>query len=266
MSARPFVGLVTDFGRTDTYVGSMHAVIHGLAPDARIVDLTHAVPAQNVAVGAWRIATAWDVLPPGAVVVGVVDPGVGSARRGVAARIGDRWFVGPDNGLVSRVADRHRVDAAWVLGDDRWHRTPSSATFHGRDVFAPVAGHIVAGVDGTQLGLALRPSDLVRLPPPLVERDGATLRAEIVDIDRFGNLITAARSADLGGLALHSVAGREIPRGRTFSDVAAGQFVAYVGSHDTVEVARRDGHAASALHLEVGDKLPFVLHDSHGGD
>lgn len=259
MTLRPLVALLSDFGLDDVYVGAMRAVIHGLAPDARIIDLTHAVPAQNVPVGAWRLATAWDVLPAGAVVVGVVDPGVGSDRRGVAVRAAGRWFVGPDNGLVSRVLERHRADAACVLDDTRWHRERVSPTFHGRDIFASVAGHILNGIEGFELGLALRPSDLVRLPPPKVEREGRTLRAEIVDVDRFGNLITAATEADLAGAELRGVAGRDMPHGRTFADVPPGQFVAYVGSNGTVEVARRDGHAASALHLQVGDRLSFDL-------
>src|SRR5579871_1946739 len=147
MSAPGIVALLTDFGLADGYVGVMKGVILGIAPGAQVVDLSHDVPPQDIASGAWLLSTAWRSFPAKTVFVAVVDPGVGTERRPVALIAGERYFVGPDNGLFSDVLDASPAERAVILDDAAYFATPHpSATFHGRDIFAPCGAHLVAGV------------------------------------------------------------------------------------------------------------------------
>src|SRR5262249_38210989 len=151
----PVVALLTDFGTADGYVGVMKGVLLGIAPRAQVVDLSHDVPPQQIATGAWILHTAWRYFPPDSIFVCVVDPGVGGARRPVALRAGDRLFVGPDNGLFSYILASEPPESAVILDNPRFHLTAPSATFHGRDIFAPAAGHLAAGVPLASLGTSL---------------------------------------------------------------------------------------------------------------
>lgn len=249
------ITLTTDFGAADGYVGAMKGVILNLVPHVTLVDISHAVPPQDVHHGAHVLATAAPYFPPGTVHVAVVDPGVGSARHGIALQTPGATFVGPDNGLFTPFL-RERT-ACVALTRPTTHRHPVSATFHGRDVFAPVAAHLAHGLPLAALGPSV--DDPLALPDPQPRRlpDGR-LRAEVVYIDRFGNLVTNIRPlAELeqkGGLGdIRIVVGDEsLAVCRTYADVAPGALLALVGSDGHLEIALREGSAAERLGLGVG--------------
>ncbi len=250
------VTLTTDFGEADGYVGAMKGVILSLAPNATLVDISHAVRRQDVRHGARILATAAPFFPVGAIHVAVVDPGVGSARRGIALRTPCATFVGPDNGLFTPFL-RERV-ACVVLANPATHRTPVSATFHGRDVFAPVAAHLSNGLPLTELGPPV--DDPVSLSEPQPQRlpDGR-LRVEVVNVDHFGNLVTNLRlregeRVNLGDLRI-VVGGVSLAVQRTYADVEKGGLLALVGSDGYLEIAVREGSAAERLGLGVGATL-----------
>lgn len=250
------ITLTTDFGTTDGYVGAMKGVILGLAPNATLVDISHDVPPQDVRHGARILATAAPFFPPGVIHVAVVDPGVGSARRGIALRTADATFVGPDNGLFTPFLPERL--ACVVLTNPVTHRRPISATFHGRDIFAPVAAHLAQGLPLTELGPVV--DDPVSWPDPRPRRlpDGR-LRAEVVYVDRFGNLVTNVglaewKSADLRDLRI-VVGGVSVTVCRTYADVEKGTLLALVGSDGYLEIAVREGSAAERLGLDVGATL-----------
>src|SRR5215212_7192244 len=190
--SRP-IFFLTDFGLADTYVGIVKAVILQVAPDARIVDLTHDIPPQDVRAGAFALLTAAPYLPEDAVVLAVVDPGVGTDRRPVAVQAGRRTFVGPDNGLFSWVVDA--ASKAVVLDRPRFWLPTVSATFHGRDLFGPAAAHLARGVPLTELGSTV--GTIHPIPFPAVRRHLDThgrvhaAHGEIIHVDRYGNLITS---------------------------------------------------------------------------
>jgi S-adenosyl-L-methionine hydrolase (adenosine-forming) len=256
------ITLLTDFGLRDAYVGAMKGVILGVAPDARIVDISHEVAPQDVVEGAWLLAAAFRYFPPGAVHVAVVDPEVGSNRRAVAAEAGGWRFVGPDNGVLSWALEDAGDVTAVELTNDRYFRPEVSRTFHGRDVFAPVAAHLASGVPLEDLGP--RVHDLARLPvpEPVVERDRIT--CEIVHVDRFGNCVTGLTGAKLDAWAAGrpldvSVAGRSLgPPRATYAEVDPGEPLALVESTGRLEVAVRNGDAAADLALARGWQITIT--------
>jgi S-adenosyl-L-methionine hydrolase (adenosine-forming) len=241
--------LLTDFGTDDVYVGVMKAVLLGICPAARIVDLTHAIPPQDVRLGALALADAVPYLPAGAVVVAVVDPGVGSERAALAARAGGRYFVGPDNGLLSWCLD---ADAAVVrLAEPRYRLSPLSDTFHGRDVFAPAAAHLLNGLPLDRLGPPAGSWRGLERPAPTRRPDGG-LDAHVIAVDRFGNLILDLGRADLPARPAFEVAGqRTIGLVRSYAG-AGGCLAALVGSFGRVELAWPNGSAAARLGVGVG--------------
>jgi S-adenosylmethionine hydrolase len=259
----PLISFLSDFGTRDPWVAICRGVILRLAPEVRLLDISHEVPAFDVAAGARTLAAVVPELPVG-VVLAVVDPGVGTDRRGVGVRTvrGD-LLVGPDNGLLLPAAEAlGGVAAAHELTADRDRRQSGAATFHGRDVFAPAAAHLALGVDLAAFGAAVPAAALVRLAPPVaVVRDGLLL-APVVAIDAFGNVDLGATRGDLE-IALGTVSGGErllvgagggtvVPWGITFGDVAAGDALLYENSLGLVALAVREGRAADRLQLEVG--------------
>jgi S-adenosylmethionine hydrolase len=248
--------LLTDFGTDDVYVGVMKAVVLGICPTAALVDLTHAIPPQDVLLGALALADAAPYLPAGAVAVAVVDPGVGSDRPALAARVEGRLFVGPDNGLLS-LCLRGEVEAV-RLEEPRYRLPRVSSTFHGRDVFAPAAAHLLNGVPLEALGPAVDSWVRLERPAPVARADGA-LEAHVVAVDRFGNLILDVRPDDLGPRPTFAVAGRRVVGlARSYADAGSG-LAALVGSFGRVELAQPNGSAAAAL--GVGRGATVVVSD-----
>ena len=253
------ITLLTDFGLEDGYVAAMKGVMATLAPEARLVDLTHLVPPQDVASGRFRLLTIAPYFPPGTIHLAVVDPGVGTARRAVAIRSASgSCFVGPDNGLLLGALETDPPVMAVELSEPRFWRTPTpSATFHGRDVFAPVAAHLARGVDLEEVGRTIAPETLVRLDLGRWRMlpDGA--EGTIQAMDRFGNLISSIPGSVLAGHAswTASIRGRTVAGLRTYGEVPSGEPLALVGSHGFVEVAVHRGDARSALRAAIGDPV-----------
>ncbi|MCX7622832.1 MAG: SAM-dependent chlorinase/fluorinase [Thermomicrobium sp.] len=252
-------GIVTfasDYGMEDNYVAQVKGAMLSRSRTLTIVDVTHSIPPQDVWEGAFQLATAWSSFPPGTVHLAVVDPGVGTERRAVALLADEHLFVLPDNGLATLVLAEARSLAAWMLDRDDLFRHPVSATFHGRDLFGPVAAALAAGLAPDQVGTPIDPAGLQRLPIPAVERTADSVRGPIVSIDRFGNARTLIRRDQLPGapheLVVECGPLRLAGIRRTFADVAPGEPVAYIGSHGGLEIAVRDRNAARTWQLHRG--------------
>jgi S-adenosylmethionine hydrolase len=283
MNTRPIITLTTDFGVADGYVGTMKGVILDIAPHAQLVDITHEITPQDVRQTAYVLYTATPFFPPHTVHLVVVDPGVGSARRPIAVRSAWGTFVGPDNGVFSYVmaaavadGESTQIEAVVELANPRYRLLQVSHTFHGRDIFAPAAAHLAAGVPIDQLGPAV--PDPVTLPLPRLEVSPNVVRGEVLHADHFGNVITSIGRLLWSGdeLSLEPVfrgrsgqkarfqadqahvmaGGREIPRlHRTYADVKPGEVLALVGSEGHVEIAVREGSGADRLNLRPGDPV-----------
>lgn len=259
-----FITLLTDFGIRDGYVGIMKGVIYRIAPDAKIADLSHTIAPQNILEGALVWSRSYAFFPEGAVHVAVVDPGVGTQRRPIAARLGKFFFVCPDNGLITAILEETEKAGGAVefvhLDRPRYWLPQVSNVFHGRDIFSPVAAHLASGVPLRELGSPI--TDPARLALPRPQRTAQGWKAEIIGIDHFGNLNTNVNRQDLLGPGLEpqnlrvSIAGREI-RGlaKTFGDHARGELVALIDSDDSLAIAVVNGNAAQELNIEFGDPV-----------
>lgn len=244
------ITLLTDFGDADTYVGQVKGALLTVSPSVRWVDLTHRVPPQDVRVGAFLLWTAVAAFPPGTVHLAVVDPGVGSARRAVAARsAAGHLFVGPDNGLLGPAIDAlGGLAAAVELTEPSFWGPRRSSTFHGRDLFAPVAAHLASGTPLERLGRALTAVERpFTFPPP--RREGGLLVGEVLHVDTYGNLVTNLPAAELPARFRARLGEVEIsgaPHAH-YQAVAPGESLALVGSAGLLELSVRDGSAAAAL-------------------
>jgi S-adenosylmethionine hydrolase len=256
------VTFLSDFGTQDWFVGVVHGVVNEIAPDAHVVDLNHLVPPGNIARGAFILEAAAPDFPAGTVHLAVVDPGVGTARRAIAVEARGQWFVGPDNGLLewALAANGARVHA---LVETRWFRHPLSRTFHGRDVFAPVAAHVSRGVPLREFGPRIE--DPVRLPLPAPRFESGRLSGRVVFIDRFGNALT-----NLTIPAIADAFGRDAPHARmrvslldrritglarSYGEGAVGALVAILGSSGRLEIAQVGGDAAHRVGIGEGDPV-----------
>ncbi len=237
------VTLLTDFGTADGYVGEMKGVLCGVAPAAVLVDITHDVAPQDVDGARLVVARYWRRFPAGTVHLIVVDPGVGSARKAIAVESEGRFLVGPDNGVLS---------PALLHGGARCVELPvhagASATFHGRDVFAPAAGALARGTPLDSLGEVCT-SPVVRRTPEAVRRDDGSIAGVVITVDRFGNAVTNLVWWRGGSVETN---GSRLPLVRTYGNVEVGSAAALVGSSGLVEIAVRDGSAAATLGLERG--------------
>lgn len=238
---------VSDFGHADGFVGVVEAKIAARAPDVRVVHLAHDVPPQDLRAGSLVAWSSAPELPAGSVLLGVVDPGVGSARRPIAARAERLFYVGPDNGLFGAAWLRDPVREACVL-----RRDPAlgARTFDGRDLFGPAAAQLAMGAPLAALGEPISPASLA---PPIV-RPTRAAEGEIWSFDRFGNAVTSLDS-DFGSTGTLEVGTHRLPIATHFADVAPGAPVAYVGSSGLVEIAVRDGNARRVLSLEAGARV-----------
>ncbi|MAT69331.1 MAG: hypothetical protein CMJ58_07365 [Planctomycetaceae bacterium] len=256
MDAPPLITLTTDFGVGSAYVAAMKGVIYSICPAARIVDLTHAVPPQDVAAGARALADVAPLFPPGTIHVAVIDPGVGTERSIVYAEIAGQRLICPDNGLLTLLAAREKPRKIRAITERRWMRAEVSATFHGRDVMAPAAAHLAAGLDPEQLGPPH--GDLVTLAFPGAEKVANSISGEVVSIDSFGNLVTNIKREMLEGVPTDdSVAitcDEHETRGifTTYGDQPDLTLIALIGSTDALELAIVGESAAIMLGVRAG--------------
>lgn len=264
--SRALITLLTDFGTADYFAGAMKGVILSINPDAQIVDITHEIPPQDIHAAAFTLLAAYKDFPSQTIHVAIVDPGVGSARRPILASCGDQFFVGPDNGLFSYVLEREMPASVIHIQNQKYFRQPLSATFHGRDVFAPVAAALASGVEPLEFGDEI--TDYVRLESlaPVRLADGK-IRARIIHIDRFGNCVTnitrehITDDAIAGGVRL-IINGKEITSFRHFfTDESGGsdEVFAIWGSAGFLELASLNTSAAQALDASVGEMVKVHL-------
>jgi S-adenosyl-L-methionine hydrolase (adenosine-forming) len=255
---------LSDFGLADDFVGTCKGVMQGIAPGVAVVDLAHEVPGFEVESGAEILEHATRYMPEDTVYLAVVDPGVGTERRAIALRAASgALLVGPDNGLLVPAAEAlGGISEAVLLTDERYHVHPVSNTFHGRDVFSPVAAHLAAGVKLSEVGEAAEPSSLARLSLPGVEESTAEgVEARIIAIDRYGNARLSVTQED-SGLEYGAVLGVDVGDGEmavryveTFGSARAGELVLVPDSHWRLSVAVNKGNAAQALSLKTGGKV-----------
>jgi S-adenosyl-L-methionine hydrolase (adenosine-forming) len=255
--ARPVIALLTDFGTRDHYAGTMKGVALGICPDVTLVDISHDVPPHDVLAGALELAAAYKYFPAGTIFLVVVDPGVGSARRGIAAEAGDYRFVAPDNGVLTIALDEHPPKKVVELSERRYARATVSRTFEGRDRFAPAAAWLAKGIDLAALGRPAGATHRVDVPQPASTEDA--LEGEVLRVDRFGNLISNIDRRAFEKLAspleIH-VGEREISKVvSTYADAEAGALCALFGSTDHLEIAVNGGNAAETLALGRGARV-----------
>lgn len=259
------ITFLSDFGLEDGFVGVCHGVIEGIAPGARVIDIAHGIPPRDVVRGALVLASAVQYMPEG-VHLAVVDPGVGGPRRALALRdAAGRLYVGPDNGLLMPAAERlGGISAAHELAAPRYMLQPVSATFHGRDVFAPAAAHLAAGVSLEELGPELDPAGLVRLELPLPVVEPGSVRATVLAVDRFGNVALSVTPEQLGRAGIGPRAAVEIELGsrrawvsaeRAFVDASSGELILYEDSSGRSAVAVSGGDAAALLGARPGVEI-----------
>ena len=244
------ITLTTDFGARDAYAAQLKGVLLARCSGAAVLDLTHDIAPHDAIEGALFLDGAVPAFPPGTVHLAVVDPGVGGVRRAIACAIGGQFAVCPDNGLLTLLARRLPVEEAREIANPALRREPVSATFEGRDVFAPAAAHLACGGALGDLGPPAEGLATLALPEPSREADG--VRGEVLHIDRFGNAITNVEASMLpeaaGGVRV-SAGGRVLPLRRTYADAAPGEVLALVGSGGRLEIAVREGSAADRLGL-----------------
>lgn len=256
------ITLTTDFGNSDQYVSAMKGVILGINPAVRLVDVSHEIPPQDVMAAAWVLKNSAFLYPPDTVHLVVVDPGVGTTRKPVAVHIGEQFFVGPDNGLFSLVAD-DRPYVAYELNNEEYWRIHLSNTFHGRDIFAPVAAHLSRGVPVGKVGNRIDELITYHWALPIADEEG--IQGWVVHIDHYGNLIT-----NISEELVHSVAGGQKVKiyagstiikemSSTFGNVAEGEASAIIGSSGMLEVIVNKGNAAKLLSVEKGAPVTVLV-------
>jgi S-adenosylmethionine hydrolase len=269
------ITLTTDFGTGDAYVGSMKGVILAINPKAIIVDICHSIEPQNVLQAAFILSTAHHYFPKGTIHLAIVDPGVGSQRKAVILKTPTAFFMAPDNGVLSYIIDEvcntptkptpnisahpeqkklgAGLKAVSITNPDFWHK-PVSTTFHGRDIFAPVAAHLSLGVPMSKFGDSLSHVCAFPIPRPYQDAKG-NLIARILHIDNFGNLITDARSNDLPGQRVNIAIGSQNIYGISQSYAEKEGLAAIIGSGGYLEISLKNGSAANFLNVKVGDEI-----------
>ncbi len=261
----PIITLTTDYGTSDHYVGAMKGAILSISPHVAIVDITHEVPAHDVREAGWALRNAFPTFPRGTIHIAVADPGVGTARRPIVAATEGYYFVGPDNGVFSFAFEVEAPTQVITITAPHYLRSTVSATFHGRDVFAPVAAHLARGIDISNFGEPVTDYVSLDLPKPKVAPDGS-VRAAVAHVDRFGNVVlNVPRSAleelkeRLGASGFAAVAGAAQVTASfgTYGQAPAGSPFLLYNSSDMVEIAANQARAGDLLKLRAGD--PVVL-------
>ncbi len=258
------ITFTTDFGIVDGFVGTMKGVVAGINPGAGVIDITHAVAPGDVWGGAFMLKCSYNFFPEGTIHMAVVDPGVGSARRAIAVKTSRYLFVGPDNGVLSLALAAETVLAVHSITNEHYFLRNVSQTFHGRDIFSPVAAHLSRGMAVEDLGPLVTDWRRITIPTPKVER--GELAGEIVYIDRFGNALTNIRESDVRAIIVEGaeltawLAGQKVPFANCYQGVPAGTPLALIGSSGFVEIAVNGGNAAESLALRRG--APVVVRHS----
>lgn len=258
------ITLTTDFTERDGYVGVMKGVIAGIAPQARIIDLSHEVPAQDVFAGALLLKRSLPYFPADTVHVVVIDPGVGTTRRGIAARLGDQYFVGPDNGLITFLhrdcAQNGSAIVIHTLENPQYRLADVSRTFHGRDIFAPAGAHLAAGAPLESFGVVVKDPVLLDIKEPLKSKGGLT--GEIIHVDAFGNLASNICAEHFGERLAHPEKIHIILRNvkiegivSTFGEGSPGDLVAVIDSFGYLSVCVVNGSAAEKTGFQAGEEL-----------
>jgi hypothetical protein len=256
---RPVLAFLTDFGTRDHYAGTMKAVALGICPDATLLDITHEVPPHDILSGSMELAAAFKYFPAGTVFVAVVDPGVGSARRGIAVEIADYKFVAPDNGVLTAVLREAPAKKMVELTERRYARPTVSRTFEGRDRFAPAAAWLAKGIQLSALGRPV--SEIQRIDIPMPEVSADTISGLVLRVDRFGNLVTNIDRKTIERLAQGSAieidaAGHRIERlVATYAELPVDGVGAVFGSTDHLELAAPSSSAADRLALARGARI-----------
>lgn len=259
---RNVITLTTDFGLRDYYVSAMKAVMLGIAPEARLIDVSHDIPSQDIMAGSWVLKNSAMLFPSNTVHTVVIDPGVGTERHPIALQVEDQYFVGPDNGIFSLLTSDIDYTAVRLTKQEYLRDSPSN-TFHGRDIFAPAAAHLSRGVPLEELGEPLDELVSYRWMQPIADKDG--VQGTIIHIDKFGNLITNIPEALIkemveskkvkiyvGNVILNDIS-------NTFGAVAEGEPVAYIGSAGMLEVGINKGDAEEMLGVQKGTQISIVL-------
>ena len=271
----PIITLTTDFGTGDAYTASMKGVILSLNPKAVIIDICHTVEPQNILQTAFILSTACPYFPEGTIHLAVVDPGVGSRRKAVILKTPTAFFVAPDNGILSYIIDEHgrtpgktarhmpataeprklppALEAAVITNPEYWHH-PVSSTFHGRDIFAPVAAHLSLGVPLDKFGERLNQVHVFNIPRPYKNAHG-DLVGHVLHIDNFGNLITNIRNSDLPAKKVSLAIGKQHIQGISGFYAGTKRLAAIMGSSGYLEISLRNGSAAAFLKAKVGHEV-----------
>lgn len=251
--SRGIIALLTDFGTTDPYVAAMKGAALSVNPDAQLIDISHHIAPQDVAEAGYVLAASWAYYPAGTVFAAVVDPGVGSGRRILAAEVDGRVLLAPDNGLLTMVLDVSPPTRLVAVTNEAYFRQPVSATFHGRDIFAPVAAHLTLGVPLDDLGPVA--DGYERLEAAAARLSRLAIDGEVVHVDRFGNLVTNITRDDLRefqgdehtALRVHVAANEISGVSRTYAEVGLGEMASVIGSSDRLEISTHCGSAAEVL-------------------
>lgn len=256
----PMITLTTDFGLKDEYVGLMKGVIKSVNPMVPVVDLTHYISPQDVKWAAHLIYYSYSYFPAGTIHVIVVDPGVGSSRQIKLLKAAGHYFLFPDNGVMSKIAGKHKPEEIWEINNERYFLDDISSTFHGRDIFAPVAAHLSAGVQPPQMGIRTHELYTVHIHEPEVLED--RVEGHVIHVDQFGNLITNIEEGflrtlhtrykdlviDVGGRRIHGLS-------KSYTMVRPGGLLANLGSKGLLEVSVNRGDASSSLGVYEGDPV-----------
>lgn len=258
---RPIITLTTDFGYQDYYVSAMKAAILSINPDARLLDISHSIPAQDIMAGAWVLKNAAFMFPEGSIHLAVVDPGVGTARKPIVVEIDGHYFIGPDNGLFSLVGSE-RSYSAYELSNTSYMASKVSRTFHGRDIFAPAAAHLSNGVKPDRFGPALAEMLRYRWATPIHDAEG--IQGWVMHIDAYGNLITnipAAMIENYDYKSLKIYAGTTIMRDikAAYGEVPAGEAVSVIGSAGMLEISVNQGCAQELLNVQKGAPVSVIF-------
>jgi S-adenosylmethionine hydrolase len=264
---RPVITLLTDFGTSDHYVGAMKGVMLGICPDAQLVDITHEIRPYQIADAAFTLSQAWPYFPAGSIHLIVVDPGVGSSRRPLVAEADGHIFVAPDNGVLTLVQNSAAGFNARQISAERFFRQPVSRTFHGRDIFAPVAAHLAQGVRPEEFGNRI--GDPVTLPFANPLRTGPeSWTGTVLHVDRFGNIVTNFRWPDFSEVVrtrfeIGISASRVNVYYANYSSAAQGEFFVINGSSGYLEISSNQQDAASLLAVSAGSEIKLRLDPRH---